>query len=402
MPVDVVLTGARFPDGRLGTLGIVDGCVTSSSDDARAVIDLDGRLLLPAMAEPHSHLDKAYTADRFPNPSGDLQGAIDVMTAAWPSVDRSDIEARATRAVRKLLAAGTTAIRTHVDLNPDTNLKSVEALLAVRESSASLVDLQVVALAGFLTGPAGAEGRVLLEKAVTMGVDVVGSCPHIEEDPLGTIDHTLRVAVAAGVPADLHFDEVLDVGVQHLLDLARSVEQHGMGGRVVASHCVSHGLLDPKRQREIARALADAGVAVVANPRTNLFLQARGVEQATPRGLVGLAALFDEGVTVAAGADNVQDPFYSIGRSDPLETASLLVVAGHRTVDEAWSLISDRARTVMGVKQPGFEEGSVADFVAIRAGSIREAVADQSADRIVIRGGRLVARTTVDEWIAGG
>lgn len=401
MPVDATLTGVRFPDGRLGTLGIAGGRVTSSSDDA-AVIDLDGRLLLPAMAEPHAHLDKAYLADRFPNPSGDLQGAIDVMTAGWPSVDRADIEARATRAVRKLLAAGTTAIRTHVDLNPDTHLKTVEALLAVREATSSLVDLQVTALAGFLTGPDGSEGLSLLEEAVTMGVDVVGSCPHIEEDPLGTIEHTLRVAVEAGLPADLHFDEVLDVGIQHLLELARSVERHGLGGRVTASHCVSHGLLDPKRQRDIARALASAGVAVVANPRTNLFLQARGIDQSPPRGMVGLAALFDEGVTVAAGADNVQDPFYSIGRSDPLETAAFLVAAGHRTVDEAWSLVSSRARAVMGVQQPGFAEGDAADFVAIRAGSIREAIADQSADRMVIRGGRLVARTSVDEWTADG
>lgn len=402
MPADVALTGVRFPDGRLGTLCIADGRVCPSSNDAAAVIDLGGRLLLPAMAEPHAHLDKAYTADRFPNPSGDLQGAIEVMTAGWPSVDRADIEKRATRAIRRLLAAGTTAIRTHVDLNPDTNLKCVEALLAVREATSGLADLQVTALAGFLTGPDGSEGRTLLEKAVTMGVDVVGSCPHIEEDPLGTIDHTVRVAADADLPADLHFDEVLDVGVQHLLELARSVERHGLGGRATASHCVSHGLLDPKRQRDVARALASAGVAVIANPRTNLFLQARGIDQAQPRGIVGLAALLDEGVRVAAGADNVQDPFYSIGRSDPLETASLLVAAGHRTVEEAWSLVSERARAVMGVEQPGFEEGRIADFVAIRAGSVREAIADQSADRMVIRSGRLVARTTVDEWITDG
>jgi cytosine deaminase len=141
-------------------------------------------------------------------------------------------------------------------------------------------------------------------------------------------------------------------------------------------------------------------VAVIANPRTNLFLQARGSEQAPPRGILGIQAMMDEGVIVAAGADNIQDPFYSIGRSDPLETASLLIAATHRTVDEAWEMVSSSARRVMGVGQPQLTPGSPADFVAIEAGSLREAIADQSADRMVFRGGQLVSRTTVTSWTA--
>ena len=34
------------------------------------MLDLDGYLLLPAPAEPHAHLDKAFMADRVPNPHG--------------------------------------------------------------------------------------------------------------------------------------------------------------------------------------------------------------------------------------------------------------------------------------------------------------------------------------------
>ena len=36
----------------------------------------DGYLLLPAFAEPHAHLDKAFLAERVDNPTGDLMGAI--------------------------------------------------------------------------------------------------------------------------------------------------------------------------------------------------------------------------------------------------------------------------------------------------------------------------------------
>ena len=400
MPTDVILHGVRLPDGTAEEVSIVDGFVAAEVAPGATRVDLEGRLLLPALAEPHAHLDKAFLADRFPNPSGDLGSAIEAIMGGWSSVDESDIEARATLAVRRYLAAGTTAIRTHVDLNPDSGLKSVNALIRVRDRLRDLVDMQVAALTTGLSGPDGHVGRNLLAASIDAGVDVLGSCPNIEEDPTGSMETTLRAAQESGLAVDLHLDEFLDPDHQHLEALAEAVHRLGLGGSVTASHCVSHGLLAPVEQRRIGRILADAGVAVVTNPRTNLFLQARGVDQAPARGLAGVAALTESGVLVAGGADNVQDPFYVIGRCDPLETASLLVAVAHRTVPEAMAMVTGRARAVMGLPAPAFEPGAPADFVAIAAGSVREAVAEQSPDRIVIRGGRTVARTSVDVWVA--
>ena len=400
MPSDVILHGVRLPDGTVGEVSIVDGSVASDPPPAAERIDLGGRLLLPALAEPHAHLDKTFLADRFPNPSGDLGSAIEAILGGWSAVDESDIEVRATTAVRRYLAAGTTAIRTHVDLNPDSGLKSVNALVRVRDRLRDLVEIQVAALTTGLSGPDGDVGRSLLKSSIEAGIDVLGSCPNIEEEPMRSIETTLRAARDSGLPVDLHLDEFLDPHAQHLEALANAVDRHGLGGRVTASHCVSHGLLEPAEQRRIGRILAEVGVAVVTNPRTNLFLQARGVEQAPARGLAGVAALIESGVLVAGGADNVQDPFNVIGRCDPLETASLLVTVAHRTVAEALAMVTSQARAVMGLATPGFEPGAPGDFVAIAAGSVREAIAEQSADRIVIRGGRLVARTTVDGWVA--
>ena len=46
-----------------------------SSDNVDHV-NLDGRLIVPSLVEPHAHLDKSLTADVVPNPKGDLMGAI--------------------------------------------------------------------------------------------------------------------------------------------------------------------------------------------------------------------------------------------------------------------------------------------------------------------------------------
>ncbi len=404
---DVVLKGGRLPDGRTVDVavgdGVIEGVVEAGAEafsPGADTIDLDGWLLAPAFGEPHAHLDKAYLADAVPNPAGDLVGAVDAIKAAWPNLTVEDIAARAAAAVRKLVASGTTAIRSHVDVGPENGHKSVEALLEVKQQVAHLCDLQIVPLTMPVTGPEGGAGRSLLLDALDRGADVVGTCPHLDEDPLAAIDIALDAAAERDLLVDLHFDEVLDASVQHLPELARRVIARGLEGRVTASHCVSHGLLPGDQQREVARALADAAVSVVTNPRTNLYLQSRGIEQAPPRGLTGVRALLDGGVTVAAGADNVQDPFYIIGRSDALETATFLITAGHLTVDEAWHLIGPAVRRVIGFPAVAVAPGSPAELVAIRAGSIREAIADQPPDRMVFHEGRLVAKTTAETWVA--
>ncbi len=98
---------------------------------------------------------------------------------------------------------------------------------------------------------------------------------------------------------------------------------------------------------------------------------------------------------VGAGADNVRDPFNPVGRSDALETASLLVTAGHLTLTEAYAAVSDGARSVMSLPKAGVVEGAAAELLAVRGGNLSDVVANASADRYVIHAGSLVAQSSV-------
>ena len=84
------LRNARLPDGRTVDVSVVDGTIDAVADPGTGTDghDLGGWLLLPAMAEPHAHLDKALTAEEVPNPKGDLMGAIDAWIAASASERR--------------------------------------------------------------------------------------------------------------------------------------------------------------------------------------------------------------------------------------------------------------------------------------------------------------------------
>lgn len=400
------MTTTRFVNGRTASGSaielIADEGVFVAADEATIedTIDLGNRLVIPALGEPHAHLDKAMLADRFPNPNGDLIGAIEVMRAGWATIDEEDVYARAVDAVRRLVASGTTLIRTHSDSHLYAGLKSVRSLLAVRTAVEPICDLEVVALAYPLTGPDGAEGRRILDEAIELGVDLIGGAPHLEEDPSAATEHILKLAVETRLHVDLHVDEVLDPEYDTLTSLAEEVIRHGLEGTITASHCVSHGLKSFDQQSEIASAVAAAGINVIALPRTNLYLHARDQFQAPPRGTVGVEAMTRAGVAVGAGADNCQDPFNAIGRCDPLDTASLMVSVCHRTPDAAFESVSSAVRLIANRPAITFEPGSPADFVAIEADSIRTAIADQSPDRIVVHRGRVVARTTVDTWIA--
>ena len=116
---------------------------------------------------------------------------------------------------------------------------------------------------------------------------------------------------------------------------------------------------------------------------------------ATPRGLTAIHELQQAGVNVVAGADNAQDPFNFVGRNDPLETATLMVMAGHMLPADAFSTITSNARQAIGMPEVSIEVGQPADLLAIRSETTRQAIAEAPADRIVLKGGRVVARTSV-------
>jgi cytosine/creatinine deaminase len=404
-PGSVLLSGATLTTGQVVDVRLRNGRVDQigtpgTLPPAAERLDLDGYLLLPAPAEPHAHLDTALTADRLPNPAGDLGGAIEAWLRYQGSVTRDDFVERAIQGALQGLANGATAVRTHVGIYETVGTSAVEALLEVREALRGLVDVQLVALNVRLTGAGGAEMRAMLRAAMDMGVDVVGGCPHLDPDPIAYHEITLSLATELRRPIDLHTDETLDPAVLYLPHFADLVAETGFPYGATASHCVSLGVQPPDVAARVAAKVAGAGVAVVCNPQTNLFLQGRGHRSAAVRGLTALRALLDAGATVAGGGDNLRDPFNAVGRADPLETASLLVTAGHLTPEEAYAAVSVGARAAMGLPEVRVENGFPAELLAVRAASLGEAIAGGDG-RVVIHEGRVVSRTTVTRELIG-
>lgn len=394
------LRSATTAEGRLVDVRTEDGRITRviPATGAREPgdTDLSGHVLLPSFVEPHAHLDKALTASRAPNPAGDLPGAIKAMQSIAGTLTHADIAERAEKALRIHLALGTTGIRTHVNVGGPLGMRALEALTEVRERWRGLVDVQIVALvANPLSGQPGRD----LRQALREGADVAGGCPHLDPEPDRAVGICLDAAGEAGVPMDLHTDETLNPNMLTLATMARLVTRTGFPYRVTASHCVSLGVQDASVQRRVSELTAAAGIAVVALPQTNLFLQGRDHPAARPRGLTAVGPLHQAGATLAAGGDNLRDPFHPVGRGDAIEVAALMVTCGHLDPAEALESVTSAPRTALGLPAVRIAPGYPADLVAMPAETALDALGAAGVQRTVWRAGQVVARTTVHSEI---
>lgn len=393
------LRNATLADGSVVDVELIEDIVRSvspASGDpvpaAESVLDLEGFLLLTAPAEPHAHLDKALSWDLINPPAGDLVRAIDSWRAYAATMSVESVADRALTQALALLKNGTTSVRCHVDvLLGDEPLRGVHALVAVREQLAGLMDLELVAL----PGPDIPDAAI--EAALDAGVDLVGGAPHLADDPGSDLRRILAIAERRGLGVDIHTDEAL-TGDPTMIEFARIVR--GWNVNVSAGHCVRLGTLESTELEPIISEILASDIGIISLPITNLYLQGWEHPVSTPRGLTALRPLLDAGVRVGAGADNVRDPFNPVGRSDALETASLLVSAGHLSLAEAYHAISDGARSVMSLPRAGVSVGARAELLAVRGASLSEVIAGAPADRRVIHAGRLVAQSDTSYDVA--
>jgi len=384
-----VLSGGWTIGGESTAIALADGIVTGAVVDAATtgtIVDATGWMLLPPLADLHAHIDKAYTWEAAGRPEGSLEDAVACWATFGERLTEREIRRNARRQLVAAAQAGVTAIRSHVNYHPgDDPLRGVRAVVDLREEFRGIVDLQVVAMHGQFTEDA------LVRDAIALGADLVGGAPHLADDPRAELERALALAEEAGIGVDLHMDETLDPAHLGLADLAALTRDWPDHMTRSAGHCVSLAMQEPDTLASVLDAVAEARIGIVTNPLTNLYLQGWEHPVATPRAIPPLRRIMAHGVTLAAGGDNVQDPFNPLGNGDIVDVVAALVLAGHLTPTEAWGVAADGGRAMLGLPAAGGRPGDAADMVLVRATSVSEAVAERAPDRVVIRGGRVIA-----------
>jgi cytosine/creatinine deaminase len=402
---DLVIRGGRVGDA-VADIGIAGERIAAigSGLEAAKSLDAGGRLVLPAFVQPHIHLDKVLTGPLLgPNRSGTLAEAIALSHRVKRAATAEEVRERAGRVIRAAVIAGTTAIRSHVDVDTIGWLTGLRGVAAARSDHADLCAIQLVAFPqeGIWRDP-GTDA--LMAEAMGSGADVVGGMPHWEEDLAAArrhIEFCLELAVRHDADVDMHVDETDDPHWRSFELLVEEAERRGWGPRTTAGHvCAMAGWPDDYAARVIAHAAA-AGVMVATNPPTNLMLQGRGDAEPRRRGIPRIKELLAAGVTLAAGQDCVDDAFYPFGNADPLQVALIVAHAAQLgTPDEiaaALRMVTTDAARLLRLPEYGLVPGARADLVVVDAESERDALREQAPRRYVLRGGRVVAETERSE-----
>jgi cytosine deaminase len=296
------------------------------------------------------------------------------------------------------VARGILAIRAHVDVC-DPNLVAVQALREVKQKVSPYLDLQLVAFPqdGYYRSPGAVQ---LLEKALDLGVEVVGGIPHFERtmaEGAASVRALCEIAAARGLRVDLHCDETDDPLSRHVETLAYETLRLGLQGRVTASHLTSMHSMDNAYVSKLIPLMAEAELGVVANPLVNLVLQGRQDTYPKRRGLTRVPELMAAGLTVAFGQDCVMDPWYPLGSGNMLEVAHMGIHAaqltGYEQMRQCFLAVTENPARILGLEGYGLEPGCYADLVVLQAADAVEAIRLQPACLYVFRRGRLIAQT---------
>jgi cytosine deaminase len=376
-------------------------------EPARETIDAAGRLVTPGLVEAHIHLDKALLTERVSGSAETIADAIRLTGAAKRSFTADDIAARARRVLDLAVAAGTTAMRAHVEIDPIVGLMGLDAMLALKREYAPAVELQLCAFAqeGILQAP---PTETLLRRALEMGADLVGGCPYNDSDARRHIEIVFALAREFGVDADFHVDFADEPVHLHVREIARQTVRAGWQGRVAVGHLTELAALPAVDQAALIAELAAARIGVISLPLTDLYLMGRRDERNVRRGLTPIRRLLEAGVPVALASNNVRNPFTPIGTADPAHLAFVSAVAAHMGTRDSMrdlvATITTHPARILNLRDYGCAAGGRADLVVWECERPEEIVMALPARRLVVKAGRVSVeheRRVVERWRSG-
>lgn len=404
----LIKNGNVYPLNRVLDVGIRDGVITElkyglEESEAEKVIDAANHTVSPGFCDSHMHIDKALTMDE--DDTTDLLSACirsDNLThesyAGWNMDDVvEEIVERSSKVLDMCIKHGTTAVKTHVLLNPDIGFAALKAMDILKEQYRDKITIKcIVPYYDYLKDD-------WIKAAEAGSIDFIGGYPNMTFDEVkGTLDYTLAykqtvdevfsLAKEYNLPIDLHCDESDSTNIDCFNYIVAKTYEEGMQGRVTCGHVT--GLSAKEMDEEYAAAsiawAAKARVNVTTQTSCNMYLMDIG-----RRGPTRVKQLLDCGVNVAVASDNIRDPFRPFGNGDMLEegilTAQVNKFGTRAGLSKVAQMLTYYPAANMLLEDYGILPGCKADLVVLDAPDMPEALLSQVEKSYVVKSGMIVA-----------
>lgn len=387
----MLLQHLRAPDGTPVDLRIENGTIAAVAPSggptiAEETIDCGNRLLYPGFVDAHAHIDKSLLGLGWYH--NDVGPTIEEMISNERRLrveQGIDSYQQSSTVARRMIAAGTTQVRTFVDIDTDIGLSGLEGVLRTREDLAEAIDIQICAFpqSGMLIRPGTVE---LIEEGLRMGAEVVGGLDpsSIDRDPKGQLDAVFALAEKYDRDIDIHLHEPGELGAFDMEEIAERTKRLGFHGRVVISHAFCLGSVDESRFQQLVELLLENDIAIMSHGPSG------------PRVPPPVKKLREAGVRMCTGNDGIRDAWGPLNMPDMLLRTFLVVYRNNFRRDADIQLALDIATyggaQVIGVANYGLAVGDSADLVIVDGENHLESVFERPERWLVMKRGKVVAR----------
>jgi cytosine deaminase len=377
---------AAVHDIRLDPYGTI-AAVTPASDAPLGAGEIDGRglLALPGLVNTHAHVDKSWIGHPWQSYGGEggTDGRIRHERARRDELGIPGIDITR-RVLAEFVRFGTTAIRTHVDVDLGLGLRGIEI---VREAVAEYDGAITVEIVAFPQDGVLRRAGVLdlLRRAAEAGAEHIGGLDpaSIDRDPVGQLDAIFAVAADTGAGVDIHLHDPAELGAFQFDLILDRTEALGLAGRVNIAHGFALAQVDSGRRRDLLQRMAALDVTMTTVAPLRL-----------PQ--LPLHELDAAGVRFGFGTDGIRDLWSPYGTGDLLGIAWQYARSSSLVRDEDLSRVVELATTsgasFAGAGRHTLAPGSRADLVLLDAENPMDALVRTPPRELVLGGGRVLHR----------
>ncbi|KRB38949.1 amidohydrolase family protein [Microbacterium sp. Root180] len=378
---------AELRDIRIDPDGAIMAVVPASDAPIGAdEIDGRGQLALPGLVNTHAHVDKSWIGHPWQSYGGEggTDGRIRHERARRDELGIPGLDITR-RVLAEFVRFGTTAIRTHVDVDLGIGLRGVEIVReAVAEYDGALT-AEIVAFPqdGVLRRPGVLD---LLRQAAEAGVEHIGGLDpaSIDRDPVGQLDAIFAIAADTGAGIDIHLHDPSELGAFQFDLIIDRTQALGLGGRVNIAHGFALAQVEASRRRDLLRAMSELDVTMTTVGPLRL-----------PQ--LPLHELDAAGVRFGFGTDGIRDLWSPYGTGDLLGIAWQYARSSSLVRDEDLRRVVELATTDGGPFAGGARNtlapGDRADLILLDAENPMDALVRTPPRDLVLGGGRILHRS---------